>query len=255
MEKIALSVVVLTRNEEENIVRCLKSADFADEIIVVDDLSTDKTIELAKKIATKITQRKMDIEGTHRNFAYSLAKNKWVLSLDADEEISPELRQELIDTLSKETSHVVFSIPIKTYIGNRWIQHGGWYPAGKDRLFLKDKFKYEEVEVHPRAYYQGTCGHLTKDIVHYSYRDFHDFIVSLNNQTTLEAKKWIKDKRKINFPKIIYKMCERFFKSYFLKKGFKDGILGFMVCYSGSLYQLFTYVKYWEFKTDLEQGK
>lgn len=252
MQKVPLSVVVLTRNEEENIERCLKSASFADEVIVVDDGSTDKTLEIASKFATKIVERKMDVEGTHRNYAYSLAKNKWVLSLDADEEISVRLKEEIIETLSKDTTHVVFSIPIKTYIGKRWIQHGGWYPAGKDRLFLKGEFKYEEVGVHPRPIYKGTCGRLTKDIVHYSYSDFHDFFVSLNNQTTQEAKKWIQDKRKINCPKIFYKMFERFFKSFFLKKGYKDGLLGFMVCYSGSLYQLYTYVKYWEIKSNME---
>lgn len=251
MHKIPLSVVVITKNEEQNIDRCLKSADFADEIVVVDDYSSDKTVELAGKYTNKIVQRKMDIEGAHRNYAYSLSKNKWVLSLDADECISEELKNEIEETLSKETPHVVFSIPIKTYIGNRWIQYGGWYPAGKDRLFLKDKFKYEEAGVHPRPIYKGTCGHLTKDIVHYSYNDFHDFFISLNNQTTLEAKKWIQDKRKINFSKILYKMFERFFKSFFLKKGYKDGVLGFMVCYSGSLYQLYTYVKYWEMKNNI----
>ena len=244
-EKVPISVVIITKNEEENIEKCLKSARMADEVIVVDDGSTDRTVEIAKKYANKVITRKMDIEGKHRNYAYSLAKNDWGLSLDADEVISDELAEELRSLFKNNLSHAAFTVPIKTYLGNYWIRYGGWYPAGKVRLFKKDKFKYEEVEVHPRVFIDGSCGHLTKDIVHYSYRDFHDFFTSLNNQTTQEAKKWFNERRKIGFLKMSRKFCDRFFKAYFLKKGFKDGLVGFVVAYGNSLYQFMSYVKYW----------
>lgn len=246
MEKLKLSIVVITKNEEKNIGRCLKSAVFADEVIVVDDNSTDETVRIARQFTDKVFTRKMDIEGKHRNYAYGLAKNNWVLSLDADEVISEGLQSELRQLFTANIPHVAFSIPIKTYIGDYWIRHGGWYPAGKVRLFRKDKFKYEEAEVHPRVFIDGSCGHLTKDIVHYSYDDFHDFFVSLNNQTTQEARKWFKERRKIGFLKMMRKFYDRFFKSYLLKKGYKDGLVGFTVAYSSSLYQLMSYVKYRE---------
>lgn len=246
MDKVPISVVVITKNEEDNIADCLKSAQFADEIVVLDDNSTDRTVELAKKYTDKVSSRKMDIEGRHRNYAYSLAKNDWVLSLDADERISPELAEEIGQLMKGRLEDKAFTIPIKTYIGKRWIRHSGWYPAPKVRLFDKKHFKYEEAEVHPRVFIDGTCGHLSKDIVHYSYRDFHDFFVSLNNQTTLEAKKWYKERRKLNFLKVYRKAMSRFLKAYVQKGGFKDGLLGFVVSWAGALYQFMSYVKYQE---------
>jgi len=246
MEKVPISVVVITRNEEENIAECLESARFADEIVVLDDHSGDKTVEIARRFTDKVYSRKMDIEGSHRNYAYSLAKNDWVLSLDADERITGELVGELKELFGKPINDKAFSIPIKTYIGKRWIRYGGWYPAPKVRLFDKRFFKYEEVEVHPRVFIQGSCGHLKKDILHHSYRDFHDYFQSLNNQTTLEARKWFKERRKIGFLKTYRKFVDRFLKAYLLKQGYRDGFLGFMVSYGSGLYQVMSYAKYRE---------
>lgn len=245
-EKAKVSVVVITKNEEDNIAECLKSASWADEVIVLDDGSTDQTVAIARKHTDKVFSRKMDIEGRHRNYAYSLAKNDWVLSLDADERITPELAEEITALLKGELKDKAYTIPIKSYIGKRWIRHSGWYPAGKVRLFDRHHFKYEEAEVHPRVFIDGSCGHLTKDIVHYSYRDYHDFFVSLNNQTTLEARKWFKERRKVNFLQMYRKSLSRFLKAYVQKGGFKDGLLGFTVSWAGALYQFMSYVKYKE---------
>lgn len=244
--KESISVVVITKNEEEHIAECIKSAVWADEVLVIDDYSTDRTREIAEKQGAKVMLRKMDIEGKHRNFAYSQARNTWVLSLDADERVSLPLSDELKKTFSANPSSSAYSIPIKNYIGNHWIRYGGWYPAPKVRFFRKDKFRYEEVCVHPRVFIDGTCGHLKSDIIHYSYKDFHEFFASLNNQTTLEAKKWFNERRKINFLKMMRKFYDRFLKSYLLKQGFKDGLVGFAVAYAGSLYQFMSYVKYRE---------
>jgi len=137
-------------------------------------------------------------------------------------------------------------------LGKRWIRYSGWYPAPKVRLFDKRFFKYEEAEVHPRVFIDGSCGHLKSDIIHYSYRNFHDFFESLNNQTTLEARKWFKERRKIGFLKMYRKFVDRFLKAYILKQGFRDGLVGFIVSYSSGLYQVMSYVKYREM---LEQEK
>ena len=246
MEKVPVSVVVITKNEEANIADCLKSASWADEAIVLDDTSTDKTINIAKQFTDKVFTRKMDVEGKHRNYAYSLAKNNWVLSLDADERVTPELADEIADLLKSEMKDKAYTIPIRSYIGKRWIRHSGWYPAAKVRLFDKRFFKYEEAEVHPRVFIDGSCGHLKNDIIHYSYKDFHDFFVSLNNQTTLEARKWFKERRDVNFIKMYRKSLSRFLKGYVQKGGFKDGLLGFTISWAGALYQFMSYVKYKE---------
>ena len=189
---VKLSVVVLTKNEAENIEDCLKSiSHWADEIIVVDDESKDATLEIVKKYTDKVYIKRMDIEGKHRNWAYSQASNQWVLSLDSDERLTPELKQEIEEVLKKTTPCNGFTIPRRNYIGNYWVRYAGWYPSPQLRLFRKDKFRYEEVQVHPRAFMDDPCGHLTKDIIHYSYKDLEDFLAKLNRQTTWEAKKSI----------------------------------------------------------------
>lgn len=246
MKKVPVTVVVITKNEEGNIADCLKSVLWADELVVVDDNSSDKTLDLARHYTDRVISRKMDVEGAHRNYAYSLARNNWVLSLDADERASEELRDELTRLFEGRMNDKAYTIPIKTYMGRKWIRYAGWYPAPKVRLFDRRFFKYEEVEVHPRVFIEGTCGHLKKDIIHYSYRNFHDFFESLNNQTTLEAKKWFNERRKIGHLKMFRKFADRFLKAYIRKKGFKDGLLGLVVSYAGGLYQFMSYVKYRE---------
>lgn len=253
-KKAPLSIVVVTKNEAERLEDCLKSASWADDLIVMDDLSVDRTTKIAKKYTNRVYERKMDIEGRHRNYAYSLAKNEWVFSLDADERITDELRGELKGLLRKEIKHVALTVPIKAFIGDKWVRYGGWYPGRKVRLFRKDKFKYEEVKVHPRVFYKGTCGHLKNSILHYSYKNFHEFIESLNNQTTLEAEKWFNEKRKIGLAKALRKTCDRFLKAYILKKGFLDGFTGLIFAMGSGLYQIFSYAKYYELKRRDKNG-
>lgn len=245
-KKAPLSIAVITRNEAGRLEDCLKSASWADDLIVVDDLSVDRTAKIARKYTDRVYERRMDIEGRHRNYAYSLAKNEWVFSLDADERITDELREEIKHILRRGIKDVAFTVPIKAFIGDKWIKRGGWYPGRKVRLFRKDKFKYEEVKVHPRVFYKGSCGHLKHPILHYSYRNLHEFIESLNNQTTLEAEKWFDERRKIGIGKALRKTCDRFLKAYILKRGFLDGVTGLIFAMAAGLYQIFSYVKYQE---------
>jgi len=246
--KIPLSVVVITKNEEGRIADCLKSVAWADEIIVVDDFSTDRTVEMAKGYTQRIFQRKMDVEGRHRNYAYSLASNEWVLTLDADERVTPELRGEIERVLGEGTKCNGFTIPRRNYIGNYWIRYGGWYPSAQIKLFRRDKFRFEEAEVHPRAFMDAPMSELKGDILHYSYRDFADFLNKLNNQTTLEATKWFKTNRKIGMGKSSWRAVDRFFRAYILKKGYKDGFIGFIAAFLAGLYQLMSYAKYWQMR-------
>ena len=245
---IKISVVVITKNEEKNISDCLKSAKWADEIIVVDDQSQDKTVELARQLTDKVFVRKMDNEGRHRNWAYSQAAGDWILSLDADERVSEELSREIKEVLEKRESYNGYAIPIRTYIGTYWVRYGGWYPAGKLRLFKKGAFRYEEAEVHPRIFLDGNSRLLKGDIIHYGYRNLDHFYASLNAQTTLEAEKWFRENRKIGLLKLFRKMADRFLRRYLFKKGFKDGVMGLIIASADSLYQFLSFVKYWEKK-------
>jgi len=249
MANLPLSVVVITKNEERNIARCLESAKWAGEIVLLDSFSTDKTLDIAKKYTNNVHKRDMDVEGTHRNFAYGLASNRWVLSLDADEVISSELKQEIINLLRNESLAIkndVYSIPVKTFIGDKWAKYAGWYPAPKVRLFRKGRFRYDESEVHPRVYYRGGCGHLKSDIIHYGFENLADVFRNLNEQTTLQAQEWFREKRKFEPFTMVRTTIDRFLRKYLLKGGYKGGVLGFVLSACDGIYQFMSYSKLWE---------
>ncbi len=257
MSKIPLSIVILTKNEEKRIADCIKSVSgWADEVIVVDDESTDKTEKIAANLGARVLVKKMNVEGKHRNWAYAQAKNEWVFSLDADERVTDELKEEIENVFKSNPSFAAFTVPRRNYIGDYWIRWGGLYPAPQIKLFRKDKFRWEEVEVHPRAFLEGTCGHLKSDLLHYTYRNWEDYLRKLNKQTTLEAVKWYKLSKvspkkaryKMNFIHALWRMMDRFIRTFFVKKGYRDGFVGFMVAYFSSLYQIVSYAKYREFQ-------
>ena len=248
MDKAPVSVVIIAKNEEKRIEECLKSvAPWAAEIVVVDDMSTDLTIEICRRYTDKIFQRAMDIEGRQRNYAYGLAAEEWVLSLDADERVTPELAEEVCKVTARpDDPNVCYSIPVKTFIGKEWIRGAGYYPAAKTRMFRKGRFRYEEARVHPRAIYEGSCGSLKGDILHYSCQNLEQWISKFNRETTLEADKWATDGRKVTLANSLRKSADRFLRNYFLKNGCRDGFPGFLMSVFHGLYQLFTYAKYRE---------
>jgi len=245
MSREKITVVVIAKNEEKNIADCLESVKWADEVIVVDDFSTDQTREIARRYTDNIINRKMDIEGRHRNFAYSKASNEWVLSLDADERVTPELADEISQTLVKP-EYDGYTVPRRNYIGKVWLRHGGWYPAAHLKLFRKSKLKYEETEVHPRVIMNSPCGHLTKDIIHYSFQDIAGYIAKQNGQTTLEAIKIYKSEKGMSLGRALRRIIDRFFRAYIGKGGYRDGFYGFVAAVFGSWYQYTSYIKYRE---------
>jgi len=247
---VPISVVVIAKNEERHIADCLASVSFAADIVLVDDFSTDRTVEIARRSTGHIVQRALDVEGRHRNWAYAQAAYDWVFSLDADERVSPELAHELAQVMAAGPQHTVYSVPIRAYIGDYWIRHGGWYPGRKDRFFERHHFRYEEAEVHPRAFVKGSRGRLQHDLVHYSYGGVAEFVQSVNHQTTLEAQKWVKDGRPMGLPKALWKTTDRFFRAYVGKRGFRDGFIGLVAAWMAGSYQLLSYAKYRELLSD-----
>jgi glycosyltransferase involved in cell wall biosynthesis len=255
VNKAPVSVVVITKNEEENIADCLSAAAWADEIIVVDDNSTDRTREIAASFTDKIFVKEMENEGRHRNWAYAQASNKWVLSVDADERITGELAGEIAALIDGNPEFKAYTTPRRNHIGSYWLRHGGEYPAPQTRLFLKDEFKYEEADVHPRAFLDGDCGHLKGDLIHYSHRDIADYVRSLNSHTTLEARKWYLTNRKMSFARAFRRTIDRcFYRRLLRKKAYKDGVYGLTVAVFSGIYQLVSWVKCWEMRTRPEAG-
>ncbi len=251
--KTQITIAIMAKNEEKRIRPCLDSVAWADEILIVDDESTDQTVKIATSYGARCIPRKLDIEGRHRNFLYAQARNEWVLSLDADEHVTPELAKEITEVIQKnDPKYAGYAIPMKIFIGTRWIKAAGYYPSARLKMFRRDKFKYEEASVHPRVFLDGQCGRLQGELMHYSFRDFSHFIAKFNRETDLEAGKWVQDKRKMSFGRAFYKATDRFFRAYLMKKGYQDGFQGFMMSCFSSWYQLVTYAKYWELKQKSE---
>lgn len=249
-------MVILAKNEEKRIGKALDAVvSWADEVLVIDDDSADQTGSISQQKGAKVLRRKMDNEGKQRNWAHAQARHEWIFSLDADEVPTEELKQEIAQTVSA-SSFDAYSVPRKNFIGDYWLQWGGFYPASQIKLLKKSKFRWEEVGVHPRAFMDGPTGRLTRDLLHYTYRDSGDFLRKLNNQTTLEAQKWVdlshrdpkKAAYKMNVIHALWRMFDRFVRTYFRKRGYRDGFTGFVMAYFASLYQLVSYVKYRELK-------
>ncbi|MBI4343602.1 MAG: glycosyltransferase family 2 protein [Candidatus Omnitrophica bacterium] len=244
--KIPLSIVILTKNESGRIRDCLGSVPWADEVLVVDDESADDTAAVAQSLGARVLRRRMDIEGRHRNWAAEQARHEWILSLDADERVTPELAEELRRLFRDGPQHGTYAIPRRNFIGARWVRHGGWYPSAQLKLFKRSVFRWEEASVHPRALSDASCGQLRHDLLHYSYRDLSDFVEKMNRQTTLEARKWVQDGRTVTLGKALRRAADRFFRSFISKRGYRDGVLGFVVAWFASAYQLLSYAKYVE---------
>jgi glycosyltransferase involved in cell wall biosynthesis len=243
---VPLSVVILAKNEAGRIRECLESVQWADDGLVIDDESADETARIARSLGARVLQRKMDIEGRHRNWAAAQAKHPWVLSLDADERVTPELAQELAELLQRGIPEGIYAIPRRNFIGSRWIRHGGWYPSAQIKLFNASSFRWEETTVHPRAFGSGPTYQTRHDLLHYSYRDLSDAIAKLNRQTTLEAQKWIADGRRVTLGKALWRTVDRFWRTFIGKQGYRDGSWGVIVAVMAGCYQLFSYAKYWE---------
>ncbi|NQT95128.1 MAG: glycosyltransferase family 2 protein [Candidatus Omnitrophica bacterium] len=252
-KKYSISVVTMTRNSATKIRDCLESAKWSDDIVVIDDFSKDNTLDIVGEYTNNIHQRKWENEGRQRNFAYSKAKNEYILSLDSDERITSELQDELIRLAEEGFTHNGYNVPHKNYIGNRWIRHGGWYPNRKLKLFKKSEFRYAEEEYHPPAIMEGERKDLNGEIIHLAYKDFSDMVRKVDHQTNFESEKWFRDKRKMSLARALRKSFDRFFKAYFLKQGFRDGFLGFMMAFFGGFYQLLSYAKYAELKKETER--
>ncbi|MFH2138875.1 MAG: glycosyltransferase family 2 protein [Candidatus Omnitrophota bacterium] len=248
-EKLPISIVIITRNVENNIRDCLESVKWADEIVIVDNHSTDNTLKIAREYTQAIYPDTWDMEGSIRNRGYKRAKNEWVLTLDPDERVSKVLKKQIEEFLTKGTEFNAYSVAMKSiFAGHYWIKYGGWYPASRIKIFKKSKFHYEDAEIHPRAFLDGKEGRLSGDIIHFCYSGFSNVVAKMNLQSTLEAKKWVRDKRKMNFRLAWIRTFSRFFKMFIQKKGYKDGVIGFMMAWQWAAYQILSYVNYWHMK-------
>jgi len=225
-----ISAVIITFNEEKRLEAALQSvAGIVSEIIVVDSYSIDKTVKVAKKYTDRILERKWTNFADQKNFANQQASYSWILSLDADERVSPELREELLALRQTEPSSSGFSMPRQVFYLGKWIRHSGWYPDRKVRLFRKEKACWEGEYVHEKLMVNGKVEKLKGQIHHYTYRGIHEHLERINHFSDLGAQKLYAQKKKCRWPHLVFLPFFRFIKSFFFKFGFLDGFAGLTI--------------------------
>jgi len=246
---IKISSVVIALNEEKNIARCIESQlGCIDEIIVLVDLSTtDNTIEVIKKypsVKYQLCEWKGYAETKERGV--SMAENNWILWIDADEEITPQLKEELLLWKKSVPADKAYTIARKAFFMGRWIKHSGWYPGRVTRLFEKDSAHFSSKNVHEHLIVNGSVGELKNALNHYTDDSIRHYFNKFNKYTTLAADELSGKNKKFRKSDITIRPFLLFIKMYFIKRGFLDGIQGFMLAVFSSLYVFTKYSKLWE---------
>ena len=234
---------MITLDEEDNIGDCLGSADFADELIVVDSHSSDRTREIAAGLGARVVERDWPGHIEQKNFALEQARNDWVLCLDADERVTPELRASILEALRAPGDAVGFEMNRRTWYHGRWIRHGGWYPDRKLRLFRRSTGGWGGTNPHDHVYVDGPRRRLDGDLLHYSYRSIADHLATINSFTTIMAREKAAAGKRSHFAKLLLVGPWKFVDMYILKRGFLDGVAGFIVAVMGAYYVFLKYAK------------
>jgi len=248
-----VSAVISAFNEEKNIARCLGSLSFADEIVIVDNSSTDKTVEIAKKYTTKIfTQKNNPSEiDLQKNFGFAKATGDWILSIDADEEVSKELAEVIKNILKAKPSSIAningFWIPRKNFMFGKWIKENtGWYPDYQLRFFRKGKGKYESQHVHEDLFVEGETEKLKEHIIHHNYDSIEQYVKKILIYAPNEAEEYLRGDYKFSYFDVIRFPLNDFMAWFFARKGYKDGFHGLVLALMQAFYHFLVFAFIWE---------
>lgn len=240
-----ISATIITLNEEKNILKALESIkDFVDEIIIVDSGSSDKTIEIAKKFNVKIFNRKFDNFANQKNWAVSKTTGDWILALDADEEITEDLKKEIKEKIN-DSNFTAFIMPRKNFILGKEIKYSRWSPDKHIWLWKKGFGKWVG-NVHEEVQVMGEIGVLKNNKIHNSHRTLSEFMKANDFYSSILATDLFSKKEKFSFSKMIWESIYEFVLRFILKLGFLDGLVGFILAYTMGIYKLTVWVKVWE---------
>ncbi|MDB5964911.1 MAG: glycosyltransferase family 2 protein [Polaromonas sp.] len=241
----SLSVIVITKNEAHNIESCLRSVAFADQVIVVDSGSEDGTAGIARDLGAEVSQT-TDWQGfgIQKNRALALARCDWVLSVDADERVTPELQAEILATLS-HPSRLVYDFPRLSGYCGQYMRYSGWYPDRVTRLFRRDAAAFSNDPVHERTVTSEPVGHLVNHLVHDSFRSFEDVLHKVNRYSSAGAEALHQQGKKASLGKALGHGAWAFFRTYVLRRGFMDGRMGLLLAISNAEGTYYRYVKLW----------
>ncbi|HCM40255.1 MAG TPA: glycosyltransferase family 2 protein [Bdellovibrionales bacterium] len=233
MARLPVSITIISLNEETNIARALKSVAWAEDILVVDSGSTDRTVEIARTHGARVLQNAWLGYGQQKNFAQAQAKHDWVLNIDADEVVSPALFEEIERSLAKVQSGRLqadaFCFPRKTYYLGKWIRHGGWYPNVLVRLANRNKCSWTEPHVHEELLARGPVVSLQQALDHYAFTSIRDQILTNLRFARLGTEDLRRKGVRPSLIRLIFKPAGKFLETYFLKRGFLDGLPGFII--------------------------
>ncbi|HDJ22653.1 MAG: hypothetical protein B5M54_03430 [Candidatus Aminicenantes bacterium 4484_214] len=241
-----ISFVIITKNEEKRLEPCLQSIkDIADEIVVVDAESQDGTLKIAEKYKARIWKRPWTNYSDQKNFANNHARFPWIFSIDADERLSPQLQEELLELkkASQEPSVAAFSVPRLVFYLGRWIRHSGWYPDRKIRLFRRQQARWVGEYVHEALEIDGPVSKLNGHLYHFTYDCLADHLNRINLYTGLAAKELYARQKKCRWYHLLVLPLGRFLKTYFLQAGFRDGFAGLVISVVNSYMVFIRYAK------------
>ena len=240
---MTLSVIIITKNEEQNMRGCLESVSWADEIIVVDSGSTDGTVGICKDFGTKVFVTDWPGFGPQKNRALDLATGDWVLSLDADERVPAELRSEIQSIIANPGVHVAFRIPRSSSYCGRVMRHSGWWPDYVTRLFLRGRARFSNDLVHEQLRVEGSVGKLKQFLMHEAVRDLEQALNKINAYTSAGAENLFRSGRRASIATAMFRASWAFLRTYVLRAGFLDGREGFMLALNAAMYTFYRYVK------------
>lgn len=243
--KLPISLVIIALNEEARIERCIRSAPFVDDIVVVDSFSTDRTVEVAQQCGARVFQEKWKGFGPQKAFATEQAKNPWVISLDADEALSPELAAEIVEKFANLDPESGYLFPRKSFHLGRWIGHGGWYPDYQLRLFNKEKSHWNSAALHEKVEVKARVP-MKAPVLHWVFENLSHQVITNDRYSTLGALQLHEAGKKFSYFKLLTKPVSKFIETYFFKRGFMDGMPGFIISV-GAAYSIFLrFAKLWE---------
>jgi len=241
-----ITAIIPTLNEENHIADAIKSVNFADEIIVIDSFSSDRTIEIAEKMNVKIIKRTFDDFSSQKNFAITQAKHDWIYILDADERVTPEVELEILEAVKNPKDIVGFYVRRTFYFCDKRVNFCGFQRDKVVRLFLKEHCTYKGF-VHEKILTNGKLGFFKHKIDHFSYRDYDHYISKMNHYASIRAHELHLKGKKVTVFHLIIKPLARFFIHYVIRLGFLDGFTGFLVANAQAYGVLARYIKLWLF--------
>jgi glycosyltransferase involved in cell wall biosynthesis len=229
--KIPISVVLISLNEQANIVRALKSVSWAQDIVLYDSGSSDLTVDIAKKMGANVIEGAWLGFGKTKKTATEYARFDWVLSLDCDEEVTKELAQEIADKLTQLSEETAYKIPRLSCYLNRWIRKGGWYPDHQIRLFNKKYSNWSEARIHEKVEAKS-YEKLVSNLNHYVFKNIEHQVQTNNRYSSLQAEKMFSEGQRFSWFHFFTKPMVKFVECYFLKLGFLDFWAGYIIAYN-----------------------